>query len=301
MKQLYIRKGNLESNQNILIIGEESLLGSRDSAYRAKGTLHDRFLVKEDPYTGAVNLIYIHACKNILLNSENFTRDYDIHKFLKTYCKDLLKWDGEANQGVTDSREAFIVKDGDVKKTVSILRQRILELVEPTGIFETIRSSRIFRKTHKKKRTRISRKYYRRKQKTKFVSVIAVFVIWCVIFVARGCFIGIKNGAYDFTYDYRNKMADENDEWLINKCRQLISEKGGDSDYILEAYYSSRFSGFSNYKVYFYNEQIVICIKKGLTVEQEQNAVRKACDKVIKHFDDTGGESSILDPKSESR
>lgn len=293
MKQLYIRKGNLESNQNILIIGEESELGSRDSAYKAKGTLHDRFLVKRDPYTDAENLIYIHACKNILLNSENFTRDYDIHRFLKTYCKDLLKWDGEANQGVTDSREAFIVKNGDVKKTVGILRERILELVAPTGIFETIRSSHIFRKTHRKKKNRISKKHYRRRRKASFLIFPVILVLCCVLYIGRSCSIGFKNGAYDFTYDYRNKMADENDEWLINKCRQLISEKGGDSDYILEAYYSSRFSGFSNYKVYFYNEQIVICIKKGLTVEQEQNAIRKACDKVIKHFDDTGGASPV--------
>lgn len=39
MKQLYLRQGNSKDTQDILIIGEESELGGRDSAYKPnKGT-----------------------------------------------------------------------------------------------------------------------------------------------------------------------------------------------------------------------------------------------------------------------
>ena len=129
MKQLYIRKGNLEENRNILIIGEEAELGSRDSAYKPKGTLHQR--MSRDPYTGAENLAYIHACKNILLISSQYKNDHAVHDFVKRFCKDLVVWDGESNQGLTNSREAFICKSKNVDKTVRILRKRIQAVVKP--------------------------------------------------------------------------------------------------------------------------------------------------------------------------
>lgn len=131
MKQLYIRKGNLEENKNILIIGEEAELGSRDSAYRPKGTLHQR--IPRDPYTRAENLAYIHACKNILLISSKYKNDHAVHDFVKHFCKDLVTWDGESNQGLTNSREAFICKSKNVDKTVRILRKRIQTVVKPEG------------------------------------------------------------------------------------------------------------------------------------------------------------------------
>lgn len=282
MKQLYIRKGNLESNQNILIVGEESELGSRDSAYKAKGNLHDRFLVSRDPYSGSENLIYIHACKNILLNSENFTRDYDIHRYLKTYCKDLLKWDGEAEQGVTDSREAFIVKNENVKETVKILRERIASLVEPASLIQTIRSSSVYHRTHKKMKSYKVNKTYKLKNKIRFISIL-IFIIVAFFFI-RSCKKGFETGAYDITYDYRNKMSDENDEWLLKKCQQIICQHNGEETWITEAYYSTRFSDFSNYQIHFYNGYTVVRIKKGMTVEQEQSAIQKACTDVINHF-----------------
>lgn len=129
MKQLYIRKGNLETNKNVLIIGEEAELGSRDSAYSPKGTLHQR--LPRDPYTGAENLSYIHACKNILLVSSKYKSDHDVHDFVKRFCKDLVSWDGESRQGITNSREAFICKSRNVNKTVRILRKRIQAVVKP--------------------------------------------------------------------------------------------------------------------------------------------------------------------------
>lgn len=283
MKQLYIRKGNLESNQNILIIGEEAELGSRDSAYKAKGTLHDRFLVKRDSYTGAENLIYIHACKNIFLNSETFTRDYDIHRYLKSYCKDLLKWDGEADQGVTDSREAFVVRNGDTNKTVKILRERIQALVEPVGLFETIKSSRVYHKTHKKKKLYRAKKTYKSKRKAKIIFLILIFIISLCFYIFRSCSEGFHSGAYDISYDYRNKMSDENDEWLLNKCHQIIVSNDGKTEWVTEAYYSNRFSGFSNYRVHFYKDSTVIRIKRNLSESEEQTAIRSACKEVMNH------------------
>ena len=250
MKELYIRKGNLESNQNILIIGEESNLGGRDSAYKSKGTLHNRYLVAKDPFSGAENLTYIHACKNILLISENFSRDHDVHRYLKNYCKDLLRWDGESNQGFTDSREAFVVRNGDVEKTVKIIRERILSLVNPEGLFEKAKSRRIFNKTHERK--------------TKVQSTLE----------------GIRL-SNDTTYDYRYKMSGTNDEWLFDKCLHIICEEGGKAEWLNEAYYSKRFTPGKNYQVHFYNDYTVIPIKAGLSAKKEQNAIYGACRLII--------------------
>lgn len=129
MKQLYIRKGNLDENRRILIIGEEAELGSRDSAYRPKGTLHQK--MSKDPYSGAENLAYIHACKNIFLVSSKYKSDHDVHDFVKHFCKDLVTWDGECKQGLTNSREAFVCNSKNVDKTVRILRKRIQAVVKP--------------------------------------------------------------------------------------------------------------------------------------------------------------------------
>lgn len=123
MKQLYLRQGNSKETQDILIIGEESELGGRDSAYKPnKGT---RFKgLKKDPYTKKENLTYIHSTPNINLDTEKYSRDYEVHKFIKEYCKDLVVWDGEANEGRVNSREAFIIKK-DIQKTIKELYYRI--------------------------------------------------------------------------------------------------------------------------------------------------------------------------------
>ena len=123
MKQLYLRQGNSKETQDILIIGEESELGGRDSAYKpSKGT---RFKgLKKDPYTKKENLTYIHSTPNINLDTEKYSRDYEVHKFIKEYCKDLVVWDGEVNEGRVNSREAFIIKK-DIQKTIKELYYRI--------------------------------------------------------------------------------------------------------------------------------------------------------------------------------
>lgn len=138
LKQLYIRKGNSKENKNILIIGEEAKLGSRDSAYCTKGTVLNVWN-KKDPYTGTEGCSYIHACKNILLDSKQYPNDHAVHKYVKTYCKDLVTWDGESNTGLTNSREAFIVKGPrSVNKVVRLLRKRIEAQVHPKGLFQRI-------------------------------------------------------------------------------------------------------------------------------------------------------------------
>lgn len=280
MKELYIRKGNLESNQNILIIGEESNLGGRDSAYKSKGTLHNRYLVAKDPFSGAENLTYIHACKNILLISENFSRDHDVHRYLKNYCKDLLRWDGESNQGFTDSREAFVVRNGDVEKTVKIIRERILSLVNPEGLFEKAKSRRIFNKTHERKT-----KTNKSRGKVRLISIclllLAAFILGkiCILKV-QSTLEGIRL-SNDTTYDYRYKMSGTNDEWLFDKCLHIICEEGGKAEWLNEAYYSKRFTPGKNYQVHFYNDYTVIRIKAGLSAKKEQNAIYGACRLII--------------------
>lgn len=154
IKQLYIRKGNLGSNSNILIIGEESELGGRDSAYCTKGTLKENCLVKKDPYTGTLGSSYIHACRNIVLNSKIYKSDHDIHNYVKKFCKDLVKWDGESIDGITNSREAFICKSNDIDRTVKILRKRICNLIRPKNIFGIIRNCYIQHSLTKKKRNK---------------------------------------------------------------------------------------------------------------------------------------------------
>lgn len=159
LKQLYIRKGNSKENKNILIIGEEAKLGSRDSAYCTKGTVLN-VCYKKDPYTGTEGCSYIHACKNILLDSKQYPNDHAVHKYVKTYCKDLVTWDGESNTGLTNSREAFIVKGPrSVKETVKLLRRRIEAQVHPKGLLQRLLANwklqRINRKS-KASRFRIS-------------------------------------------------------------------------------------------------------------------------------------------------
>lgn len=123
MKQLYLRQGNSKETQDILIIGEESELGGRDNAYKPnKGTIFNP--LKKDPYTGAKNLTFIHVTPNIKLDTLAYSRDYDVHRFIKEYCKDLVAWDGERGEGLVNSREAFIIK-GNIEKTIKELYYRI--------------------------------------------------------------------------------------------------------------------------------------------------------------------------------
>ena len=124
MKQLYIRKGNSKETQDIIIIGEEQSLGSRDSAYKPnKGSVFTP--LKVDKYSGAKCLTYIHATDNILLNTKRYDRDYDVHEFIKKHCRDLVKWDGETDKGRVRSREAFICKSNDTQKVCDELYRRI--------------------------------------------------------------------------------------------------------------------------------------------------------------------------------
>lgn len=153
LKQLYIRKGNSKENKNILIIGEESKLGSRDSAYCTKGTVLN-ICSKKDPYTGTKGCSYIHACKNILLDSKQYPNDHAVHKYVKTYCKDLVTWDGESNTGLTNSREAFIVKGPrSVKETVKLLRRRIEAQVHPKGLLQRILANWKLQRINRKPKT----------------------------------------------------------------------------------------------------------------------------------------------------
>lgn len=129
MKELYIRKGNSEEIKDILIVGEESKLGSRDSAYKiGKGLCYDKFIKKADPYSKSKDLFYIHAVPNIELN-ETFPRDYDIHEYIKKYCTDILTWDGESDEGRVRSREAFICRNGNAQGTANELYSRVNDLL----------------------------------------------------------------------------------------------------------------------------------------------------------------------------
>lgn len=125
MKLLYLRQGNNKETQDILIIGEESELGGRDNAYRPnKGSSFKG--LRKDPYTKKENLTYIHSVPNIKLDTKKYARDYEIHKFIKEYCKDLVVWDGECSEGRVNSREAFIIKDKEnIQKTINALYYRL--------------------------------------------------------------------------------------------------------------------------------------------------------------------------------
>ena len=182
MKQLYIRKGNLEENKDILIIGEESTLGGRDSAYKSKGTLHYKFLKKKDPITGSENLLYIHACNNILLDSTVYKSDHDIHKYIKQYCKDLVKWDGESNEGRVQSREAFIVKNKKIDKTVFLLRKRISQLIKPTNLWQWLKRFYLSSKLLKKPKRR------RKKYNIKIILYIIFFIVVIFLMKNKGYF-----------------------------------------------------------------------------------------------------------------
>ena len=127
MKELYIRKGNSLDTKDIIIIGEEQSLGGRDlNGYKpGKGSSFIP-IIKKDPYSNNTGLTYIHATPNISLDTSSYSRDYDVHRFVKEYCNDLVKWDGEANEGRVRSREAFIVKENiSTQKVCEELYKRI--------------------------------------------------------------------------------------------------------------------------------------------------------------------------------
>lgn len=206
LKQLYIRKGNLESNSNILIIGEESELGGRDSAYCTKGTLKEVCLVKKDPYTGTFGSSYIHACKNIVLNSKVYKSDHDIHNYVKKYCKDLVKWDGESVDGLTNSREAFICKSNDVDKIVKILRKRIVSLIRPKNIFGIIRNFYIQHNLTKRKTT---------KENLKLKLKIIVYLTFAIFLFLLYMFPELREKLFNYLKDLFN--------FLIKKLIQKVS------------------------------------------------------------------------------
>lgn len=125
-KQLYIRKGNSTDTRNIIIIGEEQEMGSRDlNGYRPNKGSSFEPLIKTDKFSGNKNLTYVHATYNINLDTASYSRDYDVHKFVKEMCSDIVKWDGETNEGLVRSREAFISKSKDTQAVCDELYKRI--------------------------------------------------------------------------------------------------------------------------------------------------------------------------------
>ena len=111
IKELYIRIGNSKETEHILMIGEEASLGSRDiSGYTPhKGAVFTP--LRADPFTGREGLTYIHITPNIKLDTKKYKTDHDVHKFIKSHCNGFMWWDGEKDEGVVRSREAFIVDD----------------------------------------------------------------------------------------------------------------------------------------------------------------------------------------------
>ena len=108
MKELYIRKGNTDELKNVIIVGEEASLGKRDSAYKlTKGQAKIPFINKFDNYTKSEGLLYVHAVPNISLDTTAFSSDHDVHNFIRRNCSDILVWDGNANKGKFQTREAF--------------------------------------------------------------------------------------------------------------------------------------------------------------------------------------------------
>jgi hypothetical protein len=157
MKELYIRAGNSVETQRVLIIGEEDLLGSRDlTGYKpSKGQLFES-IIKIDPYSGGEDLTYVHVTPNIPLDTAKYSRDYDVHQFVKRSCKDLVKWDGEANEGLVRSREAFIVNPGlDVDKVAKELYKRIEKEIH----FKTV-SEAVFEEVKRKALEDVKKQYH---------------------------------------------------------------------------------------------------------------------------------------------
>lgn len=130
MKELYIRKGNTEELKNVIIVGEEASLGSRDSAYKlSKGQAKIPFLNKYDYYSKSENLLYVHAVPNISLDTTDFSSDHDVHNFIRKSCSDILTWDGNANKGKFQTREAFIPNKYSVEETCKILYDRLEKVI----------------------------------------------------------------------------------------------------------------------------------------------------------------------------
>ena len=144
MKQVYIRVGNSEETKRVIIIGEEQSMGERDqSGYRPNKGSTFKHLVESDPYSGSKGLTYIHMTPNINLDTPLYKRDYDVHQYVKRHCKDLVTWDGEADEGTVRSREAFIVNDGlnveSVAQEIYLrLEREIHRRILPAAVFSKV-------------------------------------------------------------------------------------------------------------------------------------------------------------------
>lgn len=142
-KELYIRIGNSSETQNVIIVGEESSLGARDAnGYTPSKGAYFTPLRKKDPYTGAVGITYTHATPNIRLDTSRYSRDYDVHNFIKLCCNDIVSWDGETNEGVVRSREAFIPLYLNAEAAAKELYNRIEREIHGNGA----RARRILKK-----------------------------------------------------------------------------------------------------------------------------------------------------------
>ena len=124
-KLLYFRRNNEEGHTNVGIIGDESEEGGRDLAYTHKGerknAIKKAFISSVD---GVEDLNWPRIFEDIKL-TDNVSRDYTVHDYIKDECYDICTWDGEADEGEYATREAFIVKgEGET------LEKNIFELIE---------------------------------------------------------------------------------------------------------------------------------------------------------------------------
>ena len=121
-KLLYFRRNNEEGHTNVVIIGDENKLGGRDLAYTHKGerknAIKKAFIISVD---GVEDLNWPRVFEDIKL-TDNVSRDYSVHEYIKNECYDICTWDGEADEGEYNTREAFIVngkeEDGSLEKNI---------------------------------------------------------------------------------------------------------------------------------------------------------------------------------------
>ncbi len=132
-KLLYFRRNNEEGHTNVVIVGDENKLGGRDLAYTHKGerknAIKKAFIRSVDGYE---DLNWPRIFEDIKL-TDNVPRDHSVHEYIKDECSDISTWDGEADEGEYNTREAFIIKgneeDGSLEKNIYELHERIVKYV----------------------------------------------------------------------------------------------------------------------------------------------------------------------------
>lgn len=130
-KLLYFRRYNEEGYTNAVIIGDEMKLGGRDLAYKHKGerknAINKDNIISID---GDEDLNWPRIFDDIKL-TDDVSRDYTVHNYIKDKCYDICTWDGEVNDGEYSTREAFIVYgEGDeLEKNIHELHERIVNFI----------------------------------------------------------------------------------------------------------------------------------------------------------------------------